>query len=159
MAALNPRIQFSGAVPYLGSHLEIRWGYVIGLFGGIILTHLVLFLSAILAIRKVAVKDDSFLAIARLLLPLLDVLGGEGTLLQSKELAKVIQAKTRGEGLVVGPTLVEVGGQPRYSMGIGKDVRLRQEWPDHRHPAGTRYLDHQVIGTSTANQNGCSTSA
>lgn len=137
MAALNPRIQVSGAVPYLGSHLEIRWGHVIGLFGGIILTHLVLFLSAILAIRKVAVKDDSFLAIARLLLPLLDVLGGEGTLLQSKELAKVIQAKTRGAGLVVGPTLVEGGGQPRYSMGIGKDVRLRQEWPDHRHPAGT----------------------
>ncbi len=137
MAVLNPRIQVSGAVPYLGSHLEIRWEYVIGLFGGIILTHLVLFLSAILAIRKVAVKDDSFLAIARLLLPLLDALGGEGTLLQSKELAKVIQAKTRGEGLVVGPKLVEGCGQPRYSMGIGKDVPLRQEWPDHRHPAGT----------------------
>ncbi|KAL8784781.1 MAG: hypothetical protein Q9213_003761 [Squamulea squamosa] len=137
LAALNPRIHVSGAVPYLGSHLEIRWGYVIGLFLGIILTHLFLYLSAILAVRKVAVKDDSFLAIARLLLPLLDVLGGEGTMLQSKELAKVIQANTPGEGLVVGPKLVEGGAQPKYSMGVGKDVRLRQEWPDHRHPAGT----------------------
>ncbi|KAL9045259.1 MAG: hypothetical protein Q9214_001675, partial [Letrouitia sp. 1 TL-2023] len=135
MAALNPRIQVSGAVPYLGSHLEIRWGYVIGLFGGIILTHLVLFLSAILAIRKVAVKDDSFLAVARLLLPLLDVLGGEGTLLRSKELANIIQVKTEGKGLVVGPKLVERGGQPRYYMKIGKDVPLRHEWPEHRHPA------------------------
>lgn len=137
MAALNPRIQVSGAVPCLGSHLEIRWGYVIGLFGGIILTHLALFLSAILAIRKVALKDDSFLAVARLLLPLLDVLGGEGTLLQSKELANIIQGKTGGKGLVVGPKLVEGGGQPRYSMKIGNDVPLRHEWPDHRHPAGT----------------------
>lgn len=137
MAALNPHIQVSGAVPYLGSHLEIHWGYVVGLFGCIILTHLALFPSAILAIRKVAVKDDSFLVVARLLLPLLNVLGGEGTLLQSKELANIVQVKTGGKGLVVGPKLVEGGGQPRYSMKIGKDVPLRQEWPDHRHPAGT----------------------
>lgn len=111
MAALNPRIQVSGTVPYLGSHLEIRWEYVGGLFGGIILTHLALFLSTILAIRKVVVKDDSFLAVARLLLPLLDVLGGEGTLLQSKELANITQVKTGGKSLVVGPKLVEGGGQ------------------------------------------------
>ena len=137
MAALNPRIYASGEVPCLGSHLEIRWGYVIGLFAGIIFTHLALFLSAILAVRKVAVKDDSFLAVARLLLPLLDVIEGEGTLLQSKDLAKLIQRKTKGDGFVVGPKLVEGSGQPSYSMTIGQDVPLRHEWPDRRHPAGT----------------------
>ncbi|KAL9012827.1 MAG: hypothetical protein Q9173_002436 [Seirophora scorigena] len=74
MAAANPPIQVSGSVPKLGSHLEIRWGYAAALFAGIIVTHLVLFLSAILATRKIAIKDDSFLAIARLLLPLFHVL-------------------------------------------------------------------------------------
>ena len=138
MADLNPRIPVNGAVPYLGSHLEIRWGYVIGLFGGIILTHLALFLLAILAIRKVAVKDDSFLAVAHLLLPLLDVLGGEGTLLESKELADIVQAETGVKGLAVGPKLFEGGGaQPKYSLTIGEDVPLRHEWPGHWHPAGT----------------------
>lgn len=73
------------------------------LFAGIIVTHLILLLSAILAIRKVAIKDDSFLAIARLLLPLLNVLGNEGTLLDGKELAKAIQSKYGGNGVVVGP--------------------------------------------------------
>ncbi|KAL8910662.1 MAG: hypothetical protein Q9171_004078 [Xanthocarpia ochracea] len=90
MAATNPRIQVQGLVPYLGSHLEIHWKYVGVLFVGIITTHLILFLSAILAIRKVAIKDDSFLAIARLLLPLVTILGNEGTLLDGKELAKEI---------------------------------------------------------------------
>ncbi|KAL8767616.1 MAG: hypothetical protein Q9209_005946 [Squamulea sp. 1 TL-2023] len=141
MAALNPRIKISGEVPHLGSHLDVRWGYVIGLFGGIILTHLVLYLSAILAIRKVAVKDDSFLAIARLLLPLLNALNGKGTMLQSKELAKAIQAKTGGEGLVVGPKQMEEDGQPRYAMDIGKDVPLRQKWPGHRHPAASKLFE------------------
>ncbi|KAL8726216.1 MAG: hypothetical protein Q9166_006841 [cf. Caloplaca sp. 2 TL-2023] len=138
MAVSNSRIQIQGLVPHLGSHLEIRWGYVVGLFAGIILTHLVLYMSAILAIRKVVVKDDSSLAITRLLLPLLDVLGGEGTLLEGKELAKAIQTKIGGQGIAVGPRKTE-DGQAGYSMDIGKGVPLRQEWPDERHPAG-RYV-------------------
>ena len=137
MAVLNPHIQVSGEVPYLGSHLEIRWGYVIGLFGGIIITHLTLFLSAIIAIRKVAVKDDSFLAVTRLLYPLLDILGGEGTLHRGKELADIIQKKTGGKGLVFGPKPVKGSEQAGYSMEIGEEVPLRHEWPGHRHPAGT----------------------
>lgn len=137
MAALNPPIQVIGEVPNLGSHLEIRWGYVLGLFGGIIFTHLALYLSAIVAVRKVVVKDDSFLAVAYLLNPLLQDLGGVGTLLGSKELAAHIQRKVGGEGLVVGPKVVERGAQAKYSMGIGKGVHLRHEWPDHRHPTGT----------------------
>ena len=82
-------------------------------------------------------KDDSFLAVARLLLPLLDVFEGKGTLLQSKELANIIQARSGGRSLVVGPKLIEGDGQPRYCLTIGEDVPLRQGWPDHRHPAGT----------------------
>ncbi|KAL8818675.1 MAG: hypothetical protein Q9223_002748 [Gallowayella weberi] len=137
MAAFNPQIQVSGEVPHLGSHLEIRWGFVIGLIGGIIFAHLALFLLAIVAVGKVVVKDDSPLAVAHLLLPLLDVLAGEGTLLESKELAQVIRVKTGGKGFVAGPKVVEGEGQIKYSMGIGSNVKERREWLDHRHPAGT----------------------
>lgn len=135
MAAANSRIQVQGLVPHLGSHLEIQWGFVVGLFMVIIITHLVLSLSAVLAIRKVAIKDDSFLAIARLLRPLVNVLGNEGTLLGGKELAKEIQAKSHGSGMVVGPMKIQ-GSQNRYCLDIGEKVPLRQSWPEHRHPAG-----------------------
>ncbi|KAI4257248.1 MAG: hypothetical protein L6R42_005788, partial [Xanthoria sp. 1 TBL-2021] len=120
MAATNQRIQVPGLVPYLGSHLEIRWNHVAALFAGIIVTHLVLFLSAILAIRKVAIKDDSFLAIASLLLPLFNVLGNEGTLLDSKALAKAIQTKHGGNGVVVGPRNDQDDG---FYLDIGEEVR------------------------------------
>ncbi|KAL8923166.1 MAG: hypothetical protein Q9208_004729 [Pyrenodesmia sp. 3 TL-2023] len=135
MAAANSRIQVQGSVPHLGSHLEIHWGYVLALFMGIITTHLVLFLSAIMAIRKVAIKDDSFLAIARLLRPLVNVLGNEGTLLDGKEMAKAIQTKSRGAAVVVGP-MKNQGSQDGYSLNIGETVPLRRGWPEHRHPAG-----------------------
>ncbi|KAL8759048.1 MAG: hypothetical protein Q9184_003737 [Pyrenodesmia sp. 2 TL-2023] len=135
MAAANSRIQVQGLVPYVGSHLEIYWVYLVTLFMGIITTHLVLSLSAILASRKVAIKDDSLLATARLLQPLINVLGNEGTLLDGKELAKAIQNKSRGAGIVVGP-MKNQGRQDGYHLDIGEKVPLRQGWPEHRHPAG-----------------------
>ncbi|KAL8903125.1 MAG: hypothetical protein Q9207_004128 [Kuettlingeria erythrocarpa] len=88
--------------PY--GHLEVHWAYVVALFMGIVTTHLVLLLSTSLAIRKVAIKDDSFLAIARLLLPLVSILGSKGTLLHGKELAEAIHGKRgRGVRVVFGP--------------------------------------------------------
>ncbi|KAL9631718.1 MAG: hypothetical protein Q9204_004109 [Flavoplaca sp. TL-2023a] len=136
MAATNAPIQVEGLVPHLGSHLEIRWGHVAGLFGGIIATHLVLFLSAIFAIRKVAIKDDSFLAVGRLLLPLLNILGNRGTLLSGKEVAKAIQSQsnTGGAGMVVGPRANE--DRTGYCHDVGEEVPLRSKWPESRHPAG-----------------------
>lgn len=139
MAAANPLIEVPGSVPNLGSHLEIRWGYVAALFASIIVTHLVLFLSAIVATSKVAIKDDSFLAIARLLLPLFHVLdNNEGTLLDGKELAAAIQSKRgRGGGVAVGPMNDNNQEHQRgYYLDIGGKVPLRREWREHRHPAG-----------------------
>lgn len=135
MAAENRRNQVQGLVPHLGSHLEIRWGYVAALFAGIIVTHLVLYLSVILAIRKVAIKDDSFLAIARLLLPLLNVLDKQGTLLDGKELAEALQLRHGRDGVVVGPRKTQ-DDQRGYYLDIGEDVPVRREWPERRHPAG-----------------------
>ncbi|KAL8846139.1 MAG: hypothetical protein Q9221_008756, partial [Calogaya cf. arnoldii] len=129
MVAANPHIQVPGMVPYLGSHLEIYWAYVVALFMGIVITHLLLLLSGILAVRKVAIKDDSFLAIARLLLPLLNVLGNEGTLLDGKELADAIETKTDGGGIVVGPrrNYDRNGG---YYLDVGEEVPLRSNISD-----------------------------
>ncbi|KAL8642578.1 MAG: hypothetical protein Q9226_008494 [Calogaya cf. arnoldii] len=135
MAAANSRIQVQGLVPHLGSHLEIHWEYVVPLLIGIITTHLVLFLSAILATRKFVIKDDSFLAIAHLLQPLVNDLGHEGTLLDGKELAKAIHFKSRGAEVVVGP-MENQGSQDEYYLNIGETVKLRRDWPKHRHPAG-----------------------
>lgn len=136
MAAVNSRIQVQGLVPHLGSHLEVHWAYVVALFMGIVTTHLVLLLSTSLAIRRVAIKDDSFLAIARLLLPLVAVLGSKGTLHNGKELAEAIHAKRgRGVGLVFGPKRIR-GCQNGYYLHIGESVPLRRAWPEHRHPAG-----------------------
>ncbi|KAL8672247.1 MAG: hypothetical protein Q9168_003270 [Polycauliona sp. 1 TL-2023] len=135
MASANSHIQVQGLVPYLGSHLEIHWEYVIGLFAGIIITHLFLILSATLATRKVVIKHDSFLAIARLLFPLFDVLGNEGTMLDGRELAGVIQSRS-GAGLLVGP-MENLGSRGGYYLDIGQDVPLRCKWPNSRHPAGS----------------------
>ncbi|KAL8847561.1 MAG: hypothetical protein Q9221_007420 [Calogaya cf. arnoldii] len=134
MASANSQIQVLGLVPHLGSHLEIHWEYVIGLFAGIVITHLLLILSATLAVRKVAIKDDSFLAIARLLTPLFDNLGNEGTMLDGRELAAVIQSRS-GAGLLVGP-MVNRASRGGYYLDVGKDVPLRRKWPDNRHPVG-----------------------
>ena len=135
MAAANSRIQVRGLVPRLGSHLEIHWEYAVTLFVGVIITHLVLFLSAIVAIRKVAIKDDSFLVIARLLFPLVNVLGDKGTLHDGEQLAKAIQSKCRGAGIVVGP-MKNQESDNGYYLDIGENVPLRRGWPEHRHPAG-----------------------
>ncbi|KAL9000503.1 MAG: hypothetical protein Q9169_000796 [Polycauliona sp. 2 TL-2023] len=135
MASANSQIQVPGLVPHLGSHLEIHWAYVISLFAGIIITHLCLILSAILATQKVVIKDDSCLAISRLLFPLFDVLGNEGTMLDGRKLAEVIQSRS-GAGLIVGP-MENHGSRGGYYLDIGKDVPLRKKWPNRRHPAGS----------------------
>ena len=49
MASRNPQIQVEGLVPYLGSHLEVKYYYLIPLLAGIIGAHLMLFLLNIYA--------------------------------------------------------------------------------------------------------------
>ncbi len=45
MARTNRKIQVDSLVPHLGSHLEVKWYYVIPLVAGICGAHLVLFIS------------------------------------------------------------------------------------------------------------------
>lgn len=56
MATRNPQIQVNGSVPYLGSHVEVKWYYLIPLVAGISGTHLALFL---LNVRAIKVDSDT----------------------------------------------------------------------------------------------------
>ncbi len=49
MASANPRIPVDGLVPYLGSHVEVKWYYLIPLVAGINGAHLALFMLNIYA--------------------------------------------------------------------------------------------------------------
>ena len=42
MASRNPQIQVDGRVPYLGSHVDVKWYYLIPLLAGISGAHLAL---------------------------------------------------------------------------------------------------------------------
>lgn len=135
LASFNRPIQLPGVVPYLGSHLEIKWWAVGAIFGGVIAVHFALYTSAIWSVRKVAVKDDSFVAIARLLRPLVDKVGNAGTLLEGKELSRVIQRNIPVGSVVYGPRRRE-DHQLGYYLDVGEDVDLRQQWEGGRHPDG-----------------------
>lgn len=136
MASRNPRIQIPGAVPHLGSRVNISWPYVVALSAGIAGVHFVFSALAIWAARVVIIKDDSNLSTARLLRPVVNDLRTSGTMLTGKELSQVIDnEKDFGEGIVYGPR--EVDGCNVYYLDIGHDVRLRKAWKDKRHPDGT----------------------
>ena len=49
MANRNPHISVEGLVPYLGSHIEVKWYYLIPLLAGVSGGHLALFLLSIYA--------------------------------------------------------------------------------------------------------------
>jgi hypothetical protein len=48
MASKNPRIQFKGSVPHLGSRIDVSWRYLIALFVSIAGVHFILALAAYL---------------------------------------------------------------------------------------------------------------
>lgn len=50
MARTNRQIQVHGSVPCLGSHLEVKWYYLVPLLAGITGTHFVLFLLDVYAL-------------------------------------------------------------------------------------------------------------
>ena len=49
MAYRNPQIPINSLVPYLGSHIEVKWFYLIPLLAGVTGAHLTLFLLNIYA--------------------------------------------------------------------------------------------------------------
>ncbi|KAL9045425.1 MAG: hypothetical protein Q9214_001528 [Letrouitia sp. 1 TL-2023] len=136
MASRNPHISFRGNLTHLGEKLDPHWQSAIPLLLVIVAAHFALFIAAVLASKSAVIKDDSALAIARLLRPLVDVLGDSGTAMSGKEISeKIGEQKEFEQGVVYGPRVDTSSG--RYCLDIGNDVRTEDGWPGGRHPDGT----------------------
>ena len=137
MANRNPHnASFQGNLTHLGQALDPHWQSAIPLLAVIIGAHFLLFASAVYASQHVVIKDGSMLAIARLLRPLVDVLGDTGTIMTGKEISKkVSKAKDFQDGVVYGPRTYE--GSEEYYLDLAGDNNTLQFWANGRHPDGT----------------------
>ena len=138
MASQNPRITIPGTRPSLGSAVTVNWPFLLALLAAIAGGHALLVLAAVRAVRGVVVKDDSALAMARLLHPLLGGVGEGATAASGAKIATALEEKYP-RGIVYGPRRAEASLD--YRLDIGEDVdgggMPRKRRP--RHPDG-RYL-------------------
>ncbi len=86
----NPQLTVVGGQPNTGSQLQVDWGKIEIIFGLTAGLQLVLFIIACLVANLVIVKDDSHIATARLLRPIVDRLGPVGTSADGKEITKLL---------------------------------------------------------------------
>lgn len=135
MASRNPNVSFMGNLTHLGQRIEPKWGSAIPLLLVIVAAHFALVAAAVFASKSAVIKDDSALAIARLLRPLVDVLGDSGTAMSAKEISERIDEQDRfRQGVVYGPQ--EDTSLGIYRLDIGNDIRTEDGWPGGRHPDG-----------------------
>ena len=136
MAIRNPSVQSYGAVPILGFNLTVQWGSTSGLCGAIVSVHLLFIAAAVYTSSKVIIKDDSNLSTARLLRPLVDHLGSQGTLIEGKDISRVIEDNGI-RGLVYGPR--EDPGAGGRVLDISDRVMPRRTLAGSRHPDGAYF--------------------
>ena len=67
MQELNPPIIVQGQLAFMGTSLVVNWKYFLLLMFALGVVQLIVFVFAVLFSNSVVVKDDSRLAIARLL--------------------------------------------------------------------------------------------
>ena len=134
MAIRNPSVQYHGAVPILGFHLHVEWKFTRALCASIVIVHFLFFATAVYTSRLVIIKDDSNLSTARLLRPLVDHLGSQGTLIEGKDISRVIE-DNGVSGIVYGPG--EDPGTGGRVLDISDKVMPRRTLAGRRHPDGT----------------------
>lgn len=93
MANLNPQFSANGTLPILGYNLTVEWRYVIALAVGIVCAHCILVGLMLWIARSVVVTNESSLCMARLLEGLVARLGGNGSLLDDKDIVTAIQGR------------------------------------------------------------------
>jgi len=92
----NPRMTFPGEEPVQGVSLSIpKVVYLVVIFILIAAMQLVLLIITSFAANRVVVTDDSPVAIARLLDPIVARLGGAGTISNGKEICEVLEKEDR----------------------------------------------------------------
>ena len=134
MATRNPSVQTHSAVPILGFHLTVQWKFTLALCASIVIVHFLFFAAAVYTSRLVIIKDDSNLSTARLLRPLVEHLGSQGTLIEGKDISRVIE-DNGVMGLVYGPR--EDPGAGGRVLDISDRVMPRRTLAGSRHPDGT----------------------
>ena len=137
MATRNPKsASFQGNLTHLGQTLDPHWESAIPLFAVITTAHSVIFILAVYISKRVVIKDGSMLAIARLLRPLVEVLGDTGTYMSGENLSREVAKSERfKEGVIYGPQ--RHTGLGEYYLDLAKDVKAVNEWPNRNHPNGT----------------------
>ena len=136
MASQNPlNASFTGNLTHLGQEIDVHWQSAIPLLAVIVAAHVALFSAAVYVSRRVLIKDNSLLAVARLLRPLVDTLGDTGTAMSGKELSEVIsKSQSYQNGVLYGPkTRTAVGG---YILDLAGDAQPLDAWHEGRHPDG-----------------------
>jgi hypothetical protein len=130
-ASKNASIAMNGTAPYLGSHLNRQWLYVVASLAWIANIQFALSALTTYATRAVVIKDDSSLSITRLLRPLVDKLSNSGTLLNGEELSGALECQGVA-GLIDGS--LNFGCLGEYYLDMANDIQVR------RHPDGM-YLE------------------
>ena len=151
MATQNPlTARFTGNLTHLGEKIVPHWESAVPLLAVIVAAHAALFAAAIHISRSVVIKEDSPLAVARLLRPLVERLGDSGTAMAGGAIDRVLDEDVRlreetggeggevggagGRGLTYGPRKHVGSGEYVLDLGYGVDVAKR--WPGGRHPEG-----------------------
>lgn len=119
----NPKIKIVGMKPWLGVLFKVNWWMLCTILGSICGLQLVLGLTAVFFSNTVIVKDDSYLATARLLRPLVERLGPAGCALSGKEIASTLRTS-----MVYGVRIDKAG--ERHHLDIGEDIHPVNRFPD-----------------------------
>ncbi|KAI9810440.1 MAG: hypothetical protein M1826_003609 [Phylliscum demangeonii] len=122
---VNPPVLIPGNVAKSGSYISVRWKQFLPLMLGLGLLQLVVTMFSILVANSVIVKDDSRLAIARLLRPLVERLGPSGCLLDGDDISKTLTTE-----VVYG---VRQAGEWHH-VDVGHDIQPVRLWDGF--PAG-----------------------
>lgn len=119
----NPKIRAVGMKPWSGVLFKVYWWMLFTILGSICAVQLILGLAAVFISNTVIVKDDSELATARLLRPLVERLGPSGCALTGKEIAKTLRTS-----MVYGVRIDKTG--QRHHLDFGEDIVPLKRFPD-----------------------------
>lgn len=119
----NPKIKIVGMKPWAGVLFKVYWWMLLTILGSICGVQLVFGLAAVFISNTVIVKDDSYLATARLLRPLVERLGPAGCALSGKEIASTLRTS-----MVYGVRVDKTG--ERHHLDLGEDIHPVKKFPD-----------------------------
>lgn len=125
----NPTVDVAGRTPEAGVKLNVeRWSFVYIILGLTGLGQLVLVVASACVANRVVVTDESHLAVARLLRPIVDRLGPSGCMLTGEEMAEVL-GEEGGAPMRVVYSLKKDKARSCYHLDLGREARAKGPFP------------------------------